>query len=71
LETYKIDGKPEFDLSHPADRARIDSIMTQFGRGGPMIEECPEILAATKDKTLITDDNMGTEYRYYLNLEPG
>ena len=71
LENYKIDGKPEFDLSHPADRVRIDSIMTQFGRGGPMIEECPEILAATKDKTLITDDNMGTEYRYYLNLEPG
>ena len=53
-----------------APDARVDSIMTQFGRGGPMIEECPELLAATTDKTLITDDNMGTEWRYYLNLEP-
>ena len=44
--------------------------MTQFGRGGPKIEECPEMLAATKDRTLITDDNMGTEWRHYLNLEP-
>ena len=70
LENYKIDGKPEFDLSHDADRARIDSLMTDFRHGGPMIEECPEILAATKDKSLITDDNMGTEWRYYLNLEP-
>jgi len=70
LENYKIDGKPEFDLSHAADRTRIDSLVTQFGRGGPMIEECPELLAATKDKTLITDDNMGTEWRYFLNLEP-
>jgi spermidine synthase len=71
LENYKIDGKPEFDLSQAADRDRIDWIMTQFGRGGPMIEECPELLAATTDKMLITDDNMGTEWRYYLNLEPG
>ena len=70
LENYVIDGKAEFDLGNAADRTRIDSLMTQFGRGGPMIEECPELLAATKDKTLITDDNMGTEWRYYLNLEP-
>ena len=70
LENYKIDGKAEFDLKEAADRSRIESIMTQYGRGSSRIEECPELLAATTDRTLITDDNMGTEWRYYLNLEP-
>lgn len=70
LETYRIDGKPEFDRKDAADRSRIESIMTEYGRGGSKIEECPELLAVTTDRTLITDDNMGTEWRYYLNLEP-
>uniref|UniRef100_A0A973WBD0 Fused MFS/spermidine synthase n=1 Tax=Bradyrhizobium septentrionale TaxID=1404411 RepID=A0A973WBD0_9BRAD len=69
LESYRIDGKPELDLGNATDRARVDSLMTQFRLGGPMIEDCPDILAATKDKAVITDDNMGTEWRYYLNLE--
>ena len=34
-----------------------------------MFEECPQLLAATEGKTPITDDNMGTEWRYFLNLE--
>ena len=70
LETYRIDGKPEFDRKDAADRSRIESIMTEYGRGGSKTEECPELLAVTTDRTLITDDNMGTEWRYYLNLEP-
>jgi spermidine synthase len=70
LENYRIDGKPEFDLKDAADRSRIESIMTEYSRGGAKIEECPELLATTTDRTLITDDNMGTEWRYYLNLEP-
>jgi len=69
LENYKIDGKPEFDLKEAADRSRIESIMTEYGRGSSMIEECPELLTATQDRAIITDDNMGSEWRHYLNLE--
>ncbi len=70
----------------PAQRAQMEAMMkgrlgglpggggaapkTEYRRGGARIEECPELLAATTDRTLITDDNMGTEWRYYLNLEP-
>jgi predicted membrane-bound spermidine synthase len=69
IENYKIDGKPEFDLNNAADRSRIDSLMDEYRRGGPMIEECPELLSATTGSALITDDNMGTEWRHYLHLE--
>ena len=69
LENYKIDGKPEFDPGKPEDRARIDSLIDEYRRGGPMVEECPELMAATAGSALITDDNMGTEWRYYLHLE--
>jgi spermidine synthase len=69
LENYKIDGKPEFDLNNAEDRSRVDSLMDEYRRGGPMVEECPELLSATTGTTLVTDDNMGTEWRYYLHLE--
>ena len=44
--------------------------MNEYRRGGPMVEECPEVLSATRGSALMTDDNMGSEWRYYLNLEP-
>ena len=69
LEGYKIDGKPEFDPNSDMDRSRIDSLMHDYRRGGAMIEECPELLSATTGSALITDDNMGTEWRYYLRLD--
>jgi spermidine synthase len=69
LENYKIDGKPEFDPKNAVDHSLIDSLMNEYRRGGPMVEECPELLSATTDSALITDDNMGTEWRYYLHLE--
>jgi hypothetical protein len=69
LQNYKIDGKPEFDLKNATDRSRIDSLMNEYRRGGPMVEECPELLSATTGSALITDDNMGTEWRYYLHME--
>jgi len=34
-----------------------------------MIEQCPTLLSRTTDQVLVTDDNMGTEWRYYLGLE--
>lgn len=69
LENYKIDGKPEFDPKNAVDRSRIDSLLNEYRRGGPMIEECPELLSATTDSAVITDDNMGTEWRYFLRLD--
>ena len=33
------------------------------------IESCPHILARTAGKELVTDDNMGSEWRYFLGLE--
>jgi spermidine synthase len=69
LENYRIDGKPEFDPKDATDRSHIDSLMDEYRRGGPMVEECPELLSATAGSALITDDNMGTEWRYYLRLE--
>jgi spermidine synthase len=68
---WRITGKAEFDPNDDADQSRIDPIMNDYRRGGPMIEECPELLSATEGTTLMTDDNMDSEWRYYLHLEPG
>ncbi len=69
LENYTIDGKPEFDLANAAERDRIDGIVKEYGPAGSMIEECPNLLLRTAGRDLVTDDNMGTEWRHYLNLE--
>jgi hypothetical protein len=68
LETYSIDGKPEF-ASDDADRAPLDALMADFRLDGPTIEPCPQLLEATAGQKLVTDDNMGTEWRYFLGLE--
>ncbi|RTE90499.1 fused MFS/spermidine synthase [Bradyrhizobium sp. LVM 105] len=68
LETYSIDGKPEF-ASDDADRARLDALIADFRQDGPTIEPCPQLLEATTGQALVTDDNMGTEWRYFLGLE--
>jgi len=70
LRNYTIDGKAEFNPGNAADQARIDSIMNEYRRNGPMVEECPQLLSATKGSALMTDDNMGSEWLHYLNLEP-
>jgi len=69
LENYTIDGKPEFDLANAAERDRIDGIVKEYGPAGSMIEECPNLLSRTAGRDLVRDDNMGTEWRHYLNLE--
>ncbi|WP_245471116.1 fused MFS/spermidine synthase [Bradyrhizobium genosp. SA-3] len=69
LERYSIDGKSKFAGGSEADRAVLDTLMSDYRKDGPMVEECPQLLAATKGNTPITDDNMGTEWRYFLDLE--
>jgi spermidine synthase len=74
LEAYRIDGRPVFDRSRSADRAALDRL--QAGKIKlsdhdtlPPIESCPDILARTAGKEPVTDDNMGSEWRFALGLE--
>jgi spermidine synthase len=77
LEIYRIDGKAVFDLAKAGDRAVLDQLMAMEASLAPgaardadsPIEPCPEILARTAGKRIVTDDNMGSEWRYFLALE--
>jgi spermidine synthase len=74
LAAYRIDGRPVLDLSRSDDRALLDGFMTQqnevaSGTEKTPIEPCSSVLARTGGKQLVTDDNMGTEWRYPLGLE--
>jgi spermidine synthase len=69
LVSYTVDGKPAFDPNSAVDQSQIDSLMKEYRLGGPMVSECPDLISATTDSALITDDNMGTEWRHHLNLD--
>jgi spermidine synthase len=76
LEAYRIDGNAQFDSAREEDRALLDRLMaTEAGLtskapyGERPIEPCPDILARTAGKRIMTDDNMGSEWRYFLGLE--
>jgi spermidine synthase len=77
LESYRIDGRPVLDPSRPEDRAALDRLMSWKASRAPQaghdeaqpIEPCPELLVRTAGKQPVTDDNMGTEWRYSLGLE--
>jgi spermidine synthase len=68
LATYKIEGKPVFDLSRDFDRQRLEEVLSLAQRlGHPennffSIEDAESIRARTTGARLITDDNMGTEW---------
>jgi spermidine synthase len=74
LAAYRIDGRPVFDLTRDEDRAALDGLVTQqinvaTGTELTPIEPCSSILARTTGKQPVTDDNMGSEWRYPLGLE--
>jgi spermidine synthase len=74
LEGYQIDGRPVFDLSRNEDRAELDQLQAWHTGGAAgnepsPIEPCRDILARTGGKEPVTDDNMGSEWRYALGLE--
>jgi spermidine synthase len=74
LAAYEIDGKSILDLSRSDDREMLDRFMshqneTGNGTENTPIEPCSSILARTAGRQPITDDNMGTEWRYPLGLE--
>ncbi len=71
LEAYRIDGRPVFDLSRPADRAKLEQIasMSESKSSDPnqerdaVLEDRASLLGGLKGLRLITDDNMGTEWQ--------
>jgi spermidine synthase len=70
LESYVIDGAKQFDPQNAADRTLLDSATSPDRNSQKhVIEGCPELLARTAGKTPVSDDNMGTEWRYPLGLE--
>jgi len=77
LESYRINGRTVFDLTRDADRAELDRLMSWEASLPPgaargeewPIEHCPDILARTADKRLMTDDNMGSEWLHFLGSD--
>jgi spermidine synthase len=76
LEDYRIDGQPQFDPASSEDRALLDraeamaaSLMSSAPYRERSIEPCSDVLARTAGSDILTDDNMGSEWRYFLGLE--
>ena len=71
LMVYKIDGRPVFDLSKAEDRDRLQEIISlplanseNRERGLDLsIEDRSSLLSRLNGLQLITDDNMGTEWK--------
>ncbi|MGL3214936.1 spermidine synthase [Bradyrhizobium sp. BR 1433] len=68
LEPYAIDGERQFRPESFEDRVLLDAI-TSPDYARQVIEECPQLLARTEGKRPITDDNMGTEWRYPIGID--
>jgi spermidine synthase len=68
LESYTIDGKPQFAAQNTHDRAVLDLLTMVDQSSQQMIEDCSSVLARTADLEPISDDNMGTEWRHNLGL---
>ena len=75
LEAYQIDGRPMFNPAIPEHVAGMSGLMalsSQTEPGAPpdparSIEPCDQVLTRTAGQSLITDDNMGTEWRPWEN----
>ncbi|HKW84588.1 MAG TPA: fused MFS/spermidine synthase [Burkholderiaceae bacterium] len=73
LVAYRIDGRAIVDPSRPdhaAMLARLMALESQTRVGGArtasdVMEPCAQVLARTAGRTLVTDDNMGTEWRQF------
>jgi SAM-dependent methyltransferase len=66
LSSYRIDGRPVFDLGNPLQRARMEEVLRMADEvDGPegWVESKANIERRIRHPRLITDDNMGTEWR--------
>ena len=69
LISYKIEGRPVLDLTRPRDRQKLAAVLAMAGNLGrpdlaakSQMEYGDTIRQRYKDKRIITDDNMGTEW---------
>jgi spermidine synthase len=77
LEAYWIDDWPVIDASRAEDRQVLDKLIahepdllpTATPSDTKMIESRADILVRGADKGVVTDDNMGTEWRHCLKFE--
>lgn len=66
LAEYRIDGRPVFDLADPAQRQRYEDILHMAdGWDAPngSLESRESLIRRLRGARVITDDNMGTEWR--------
>jgi spermidine synthase len=69
LLAWRIDGKPVLDLSKPLDRERLEKTLANaspsaVGNSDAFpVEYEASIRQRSREKRIITDDNMGTEWR--------
>lgn len=66
LTSYRIDGRPVYDLANPLQRARLEDVLRladelDVPKGG--LESRASLQRRIKQPRLITDDNMGTEWQ--------
>ena len=66
LEKYRIDGRPVVELTSPAQRAALTQIEHQadfIDTPGSLLESRASLLRDTSGARIITDNNMGTEWK--------
>jgi spermidine synthase len=73
LATERIDDRPVLDLTREKDREFFDGLdriqEVKYAGHGKLIESCADIVGRTEGLKLITDDNMGTEWRHQFGVE--
>jgi hypothetical protein len=66
LTKYQIDGHPVFDLSDPRQRNRMEEVLhlaDSMGGSDESLESRESMLRRFHGVRLVTDDNMGTEWK--------
>ena len=64
LETYRVDGRPVLDLTREDHRQWLDELLAFDD-----FESGESVRRANADRRLITDDNMGSEWRFVYGVE--
>ena len=75
LSAYEIDGRRVVDPANPAQVAALEDVLATHQhwekiQQGPRdrMETCGSIVARTENLELVTDDNMGSEWRHAFGL---
>jgi len=76
LVDYRIDGRKLLDPADPRQAERIEEIVASSSFSAvegaadpPDLEACVNVLTRTRGVEIVTDDNMGEEWRYRLVRE--